>query len=215
MQTTTSHTPRLQALANHIEGLHPSLFTMTSWGQQKPGPGPTLEYNPNTPACVGAWAVRLFGTADRTRDLYTVPGNGAAITDYAREVLNLTEHQADLLFLFAAWSDQRPLITPRDAARTIRAFIATGTIRYPDRRPLIRKLIRPAALPLALFAMAHTLLGPYPAPTATALPEPGTESLAPADPGPARYQPQQTPAWPDPPAGPTPSSTKDRQPVKA
>ena len=156
-QTSHGNATRLEALAHHLENLDPHLLNMTTWGQQDLETGQPKQHNPNAPACAGTWTVRLLGDTNTAQRLLATPRNRAPIFEYARELLDITQHQADQLFMIDAWQSQARRITPRDAAQAIRDLSATGQVHWPDHRPLAHRIIAPRGIPRALCAVLQHL----------------------------------------------------------
>ena len=139
------NTSHLQALADHIEGLDSSLFNMNSWGQQKPGPGPTLEYDPNTPR------LRCHLDHPTVRRPPQDPGNPRHAPERRRHI-RLRQGYAGTHGDPGHAAVPEPSLAgpeaaglPPDATQAIRNLTATGRIQYPHRRPIIQRLARPRA----------------------------------------------------------------------
>ena len=138
---------RLEALADRLAHLDPQMLDFTTWGQRYQEDGKLDEYDPNSPACVGAWAVRMFGEPRKVEGLYATPHNGLAIAEYARQLLGLTVRQAVSLFFLLANPSPRVIrhIPAGDAAQAVRNLTCTGR-PWVNRRPGILGVLRDEVL---------------------------------------------------------------------
>lgn len=114
------HLQRLTKLAEVMNKLPDDAIDMNEWLKTSQGdwidavnarlsiPDNQRETWCGTTGCIAGWAIALFGDADEWNDLVYNQGALRAVADYAQQLLELDDDEADHIFMgkWAYWYDE-------------------------------------------------------------------------------------------------------------